>query len=323
MYSSSNSIPATHLVCHIRVRFQCLFSPLIETTLEQFQGIIFRFGSILPGTKRVGDCSFSQLGIEIISVGDTKPANLYGSESTVYLVSIVLWLHFPFLNSVWMWTFLCLRFWSGIIESGGLSSKCRLYLIILMVMRRLCWLWKIFVSLYVCSIFGALFFFLDKGGGRRGFEVFYFRSFWILELNALNASVLLNVGLGLYLETKDHIWWTVVARVQISVNLWLWNLFLPHNFSFETVKIYCFYVVYLPLNPNFPHDFSQTGYSFVDSLLYIKVVMSRRQASSTRRGGSFPFVGALNSKSKSSPLLSACLFLLVFFRSLSFCQHIF
>jgi hypothetical protein len=61
----------------------------------------------------------------------------------------------------------------------------------------------------------------------------------------------------------------------------------------------------------------------VDSLLYRKVVMSRRQASSTRRGGSFPFVGALNSKSKSSPLLSTCLFLLVFFGSLSFCQHIF
>ncbi|KAE8010411.1 hypothetical protein FH972_006782 [Carpinus fangiana] len=38
--------------------------------------------------------------------------------------------------------------------------------------------------------------------------------------------------------------------------------------------------------------------------------MSRRQASSTRRGGSFPFVGAINSKSKSSPILSVCLFLL-------------
>ncbi|KAF5441915.1 hypothetical protein F2P56_037126 [Juglans regia] len=38
--------------------------------------------------------------------------------------------------------------------------------------------------------------------------------------------------------------------------------------------------------------------------------MSRRQVSSTRRGGSIPFVGALNSKSKSSPLLSVGLVLL-------------
>ncbi|KAL0863190.1 hypothetical protein Bca101_042308 [Brassica carinata] len=40
--------------------------------------------------------------------------------------------------------------------------------------------------------------------------------------------------------------------------------------------------------------------------------MSRRQVGSTRRGGdsgSFPFVGALHSKSRSSPLLSTCLVL--------------
>lgn len=42
--------------------------------------------------------------------------------------------------------------------------------------------------------------------------------------------------------------------------------------------------------------------------------MSRRQVGSTRRGGdsgSFPFVGALHSKSRSSPLLSICLVLVV------------
>ncbi|KAB1201515.1 hypothetical protein CJ030_MR0G003202 [Morella rubra] len=38
--------------------------------------------------------------------------------------------------------------------------------------------------------------------------------------------------------------------------------------------------------------------------------MSRRQVSSMRRGGNFPFVGALNSKSKSSPLLSVGLVVL-------------
>ncbi|KAJ7944564.1 S-adenosyl-L-methionine-dependent methyltransferase [Quillaja saponaria] len=37
--------------------------------------------------------------------------------------------------------------------------------------------------------------------------------------------------------------------------------------------------------------------------------MSRRHGSSTRRGASFPFSGALHSKSKSSPLLSICLVL--------------
>lgn len=46
-----------------------------------------------------------------------------------------------------------------------------------------------------------------------------------------------------------------------------------------------------------------------------KVDMSRRQVSSTRRGGNFPFVGALNSKSKSSPLLSVGLVVLVCFIS--------
>ncbi|XP_023003473.1 uncharacterized protein At3g49720-like [Cucurbita maxima] len=38
--------------------------------------------------------------------------------------------------------------------------------------------------------------------------------------------------------------------------------------------------------------------------------MQRRQPTTTRRNGSFPFSGALNSKSKSSPLLSICLVLL-------------
>ncbi|XP_022978600.1 uncharacterized protein At3g49720-like [Cucurbita maxima] len=37
--------------------------------------------------------------------------------------------------------------------------------------------------------------------------------------------------------------------------------------------------------------------------------MQRRQPTSTRRNGSFPFAGALNAKSKSSPLLSICLVL--------------
>lgn len=96
-----------------------------------------------------------------------------------FVSSILIWYH-------WIW-------WAKL--------KVQFYLIILMVMW-LCWLWKIFDSLYICSIFGAPFVFLDEGGGRRGFEVFYFRSFWFWELNALNASVLLNVGLGLYLETK-------------------------------------------------------------------------------------------------------------------------
>jgi len=44
--------------------------------------------------------------------------------------------------------------------------------------------------------------------------------------------------------------------------------------------------------------------------------MARRQVGSTRRvgdGGSFPFAGALHSKSRSSPLLSICLVLVVWF----------
>lgn len=44
--------------------------------------------------------------------------------------------------------------------------------------------------------------------------------------------------------------------------------------------------------------------------------MARRQVGSTRRvgdGGSFPFAGALHSKSRSSPLLSICLVLVVYF----------
>lgn len=48
----------------------------------------------------------------------------------------------------------------------------------------------------------------------------------------------------------------------------------------------------------------------MEALLYTKVVMSRRQVSSTRRGATLPFVGALSSKSKSSPLLSVVLVLL-------------
>ena len=46
------------------------------------------------------------------------------------------------------------------------------------------------------------------------------------------------------------------------------------------------------------------------------LVMARRQVGSTRRlgdGGSFPFAGALHSKSRSSPLLSICLVLVVYF----------
>lgn len=42
-----------------------------------------------------------------------------------------------------------------------------------------------------------------------------------------------------------------------------------------------------------------------------KPAMSRRQVGSTRRNGSFPFAGAFNSKSKSSPLLSIGLVVVV------------
>lgn len=39
--------------------------------------------------------------------------------------------------------------------------------------------------------------------------------------------------------------------------------------------------------------------------------MSRRQVRRVGESGSFPFVGALHSKSRSSPLLSVCLVLVV------------
>lgn len=42
--------------------------------------------------------------------------------------------------------------------------------------------------------------------------------------------------------------------------------------------------------------------------------MSRRQVGSTRRNGTFPFSGAFHSKSRSSPLLSIGLVVVVIFK---------
>lgn len=46
--------------------------------------------------------------------------------------------------------------------------------------------------------------------------------------------------------------------------------------------------------------------------------MSRRAVGSTRRNGNFPFAGAFNSKSKSSPLLSLGLVVVVSFLGFKF-----
>lgn len=51
-----------------------------------------------------------------------------------------------------------------------------------------------------------------------------------------------------------------------------------------------------------------------------KPAMSRRQVGSTRRNGSFPFAGAFNSKSKSSPLLSIGLVVVVIVLEFFVCE---
>lgn len=58
-----------------------------------------------------------------------------------------------------------------------------------------------------------------------------------------------------YLAIFFHFSWMRIVSGSGSstnaVNLRLWELFLPHNFRFETVNIYCLYVVYWPLKANF------------------------------------------------------------------------
>lgn len=84
---------------------------------------------------------------------------------------------------------------------------------------------------------------------------------------------------------------------RIDVHIFKWVL-VPWNHIAHSMAKQSNYQLFM---------FSSNAESYSFELL----IMQRRQPTSTRRNGSFSFAGALNAKSKSSPLLSICLVLVV------------